>query len=218
MATIGALTLVKTGFVVYKDMADLVGEILVDISTNLVEHQGNPNLPPFFNETVWDYKHRISPLLRSFLTTPMFEVMLESNVPLCSVHRTIADVTNRVQAKEWMPPLSSEDRKVHKKACTDLDREQVDDRPMPDHHKQYGENDPLPLVFRNIESTSTTSPRTWDCYTSGSTDTMVNNCMPSRSPACVYSGRSPALVKKRSSWPNGCSHSATCHARTSIIC
>ncbi len=82
------------------DAADLVSEILVDIATNWVEHQRNPNLPPFFNDSAWDYESRISPKWHSFLTTPMFEVMLESSAPLRGVHRTVADVINHVQAKE----------------------------------------------------------------------------------------------------------------------
>ncbi len=79
--------------------------------------------------------------------TPMFEVMSESNILLRSICRTVADVINHVQAKEWMPPLSNEDREVHKKVHTDLDKEQADDVPMPEHRKQYGENDPLPLDY-----------------------------------------------------------------------
>ncbi len=123
MATIGGLTLVRTSFIVHKDVTELVGDVLLDIANDWVEHQKNPDLTPFFNETVRDYEHQISPLWCSFLTTPMIEVMLESNAPLCGVRRTVADVINCVQAKEWMPPLSNEDRKVHKKARADLDRE-----------------------------------------------------------------------------------------------
>ncbi len=76
----------------------------------------------------------------------MFEVVLEVPVaPLRGVRRTVADVINRVQAKEWMPPLSKEDHEAHKKACAELDREQVDESIAADCRLQYGENDPLPL-------------------------------------------------------------------------
>ncbi len=147
MATIGALTLIPTGFIIYVDPTDLVTQLLLDISTDWVKHQRNPNLPPFFNDAAQEYEARISPKWRSFLTTPMFEVMLESPALLRGVHRTVADMINHVQAREWMPPLSNEDREAHKKACTDLDKEQTDESIATDCHLQYGENDPLPLEY-----------------------------------------------------------------------
>ncbi len=77
----------------------------------------------------------------------MLEVMLESTAPLRGIHRTVADVINRVQANEWMQPLNNEDREVHKKVHADLDREQADDVVVVDRRLQYGENDPLPLNY-----------------------------------------------------------------------
>ncbi len=65
--------------------------------------------------------------------------------PLSSIRRTVASVMNHVQAKEWMPPLSREDREAHQKACDQLHKEQEDESIIPDHHLQYGEIDPLPL-------------------------------------------------------------------------
>ncbi len=51
----------------------------------------------------------------------MFEVMVETpGAPLRGVHRTVASVMNCVQAKEWMPPLSREDREAHRKAREQL--------------------------------------------------------------------------------------------------
>ncbi len=79
--------------------------------------------------------------------TPSFEVMPENNIKLCSIQRTVASLINHVQAKEWMPPLSDENREVHKKACADLDKEQAEEVYLPEHHKQYRENDPLPLDY-----------------------------------------------------------------------
>ncbi len=61
------------------------------------------------------------------------------------VCRTVASMMNRVQAKEWMPPLSREDCKVHRKAHEQLHAEQEDESIVPERHLQYGENDPLPL-------------------------------------------------------------------------
>ncbi len=147
LATIGTLTLAKHSFVVYMDVATLVADVLVDIANDVHEYKENPNQALFYNQTARDYEHRISPLWHAFLMTPSFQVMSESNVPLHSIRRTVASVINHVQAKEWMPPLSDEDREAHKRACADLDKEQVDDVPTPAHHKQFGENDPLPLDY-----------------------------------------------------------------------
>ncbi len=76
----------------------------------------------------------------------MFEVMLETpTAPLSSICRTVANMINRVQAREWMLPLSKEDCNAHQKACDELHKEQADESITPDHCLQYGENDPLPL-------------------------------------------------------------------------
>ncbi len=72
-------------------------------------------------------------------------ISLSLNALLSGIHRTVANVINRVQAREWMPPLSKEDRDVHQKACDKLHKEQEDESITPDHCLQYWENDPLPL-------------------------------------------------------------------------
>ncbi len=75
----------------------------------------------------------------------MFEVRVETlGAPRSSIHRTVASVINRVQATEWMPPLSAADREVHLKACKQLHTEQ-EETVAPENRLQYGENDPLPL-------------------------------------------------------------------------
>ncbi len=59
-------------------------------------------------------KNKINPLWTSFLWTPMSEVMVETpGAPLSGICRTVASVMNRVQANEWMPPLSPADREMH---------------------------------------------------------------------------------------------------------
>ncbi len=128
-------------------MSALVTDTLVDIANNVQEHVMNPDQPLFYNKMAREYEQRISPLWHFFLTMPSFEVMLESNVPLCGIQRTVPSVINRVQAKEWMPPLSDDDREVHKKAQAELEKEQADEIALPEHRKQYGENDPLPLEY-----------------------------------------------------------------------
>ncbi len=147
MATIGALALIPLNYIVYRDAADLVSQLLVDITTDWAEHQINPELPPFFNNVAQEYETQVSPKWCGFLTTPMFEVMLQAPAPLHGVRRTVADVINRVQAEECMPPLSNEDREVHKKAHVDLDKEQTDESFATDRRLQYGEIDPLPLEY-----------------------------------------------------------------------
>ncbi len=86
MATIGMLALIPSNFIIYRDPADLVTQLLVDVTTNWEEHQRNPELPPFFSEAAWGYKAQISPRWNNFLQTPMFDVMLETLVaPLSDV-------------------------------------------------------------------------------------------------------------------------------------
>ncbi len=51
---------------------------------------------------------------------------------------------NRVQAKEWMLPLSVADRKMHQTVHERLQAEQ-DETGAAENCLQYGENDPLPL-------------------------------------------------------------------------
>ncbi len=56
VATIGTLTLIPTSFIIYTDPADLVSQVLLDIATDWVEYQRNPNLPLFFNDVARDYE------------------------------------------------------------------------------------------------------------------------------------------------------------------
>ncbi len=85
------------------------------------------------------------PLWTAFLQLPMFEVKVETpGAPRSSVHRTVASMINRVQAKEWMLPLSAADRKMHQTVHDRLQSEQ-DETGAVENCLQYGENDPLPL-------------------------------------------------------------------------
>ncbi len=147
MATVGMLALVPPNFIIYRDPADLVIQLLLDVTTDWQEYQRNPDdAQPFFTDAAWANEAQISPLWNSFLRMPMFEEMVETlSAPLSGIRTTVANVINRVQAREWMPPLSKEDRDAHQKACDKLHQEQADESIMHDHRLQYGENDPLPL-------------------------------------------------------------------------
>ncbi len=123
-----------------------MSQLLVDITTDWNEHQRNPEFAPFFSQAAQNYEARVSPKWRNFPAMPMFEVVLETpDTPLHSIQKTVTDMINRVQAKEWMPPLSKEDREVHKKVHAGLDQEQADESIAPDRRLQYGEDDPQPL-------------------------------------------------------------------------
>ncbi len=59
-ATIGILALIPSNYIIYRDPADLVTQLLVNITTDWDEHQKNPELPPFFSEVAWEFEARVS--------------------------------------------------------------------------------------------------------------------------------------------------------------
>ncbi len=87
MATVGLLVLIPSNFIIYRDPADLVTQLLLDVTTDWEEYQRNPDdAQPFFTDAAWEYEAQIGPLWNSFLQTPMFEVMVETPIaPLSGI-------------------------------------------------------------------------------------------------------------------------------------
>ncbi len=120
MATLGILRLTSKDFVIYRDSVDFVSAILSYVTTDWKEYQEHlrhdPDAQPFHTEADHAYVVRIMPLWTAFLQLPMFEVKVETpGAPGSGVHRTVAHMINRVQAKEWMLPLSPTDHEMHQK-------------------------------------------------------------------------------------------------------
>ncbi len=59
MATIGMLALVPPNFIIYRDPASLVTQLLLDVTTD--------DAQTFFTDAAWAYEAWISPLWNSFL-------------------------------------------------------------------------------------------------------------------------------------------------------
>ncbi len=68
MATIGMLVLVPLNFIIYRDPASLVTQLLLDVTTDWQEHQKHPNdMQLFFTDAAQEYEAKISPLWNSFI-------------------------------------------------------------------------------------------------------------------------------------------------------
>ncbi len=118
MATVSILRLTPQDFVIYRDSISFVGELLSHVTDDWTEYQEHvqqdAEVQSFYSEEAHEYAKKITPLWTAFLQTPMFEVMVETpDAPVSDIRRTVASVMNRVQAREWMLPLSKEDCEVH---------------------------------------------------------------------------------------------------------
>ncbi len=104
MVQIGVLRLAPKNFVIYRDTVDFVTTVINLVDSDWAEHQEHLKTDsepqPFYSDAHRDYVNRIRPWWDSFLQLPMFQVRVETpGAPRSGIHRTVAPMIDRVQAR-----------------------------------------------------------------------------------------------------------------------